>query len=973
MIKFKRYFFALCFSFFFIFFASSRPAYAGVTARVLTMDDLNRLEKITFYNSSQRNLIDISPGGTDSSQVGAYNFYSGGLVVSTEGGSVRAEYRSIGRFRGRDISAIILLSNFERKADEAFAQMERDGRYVCIPYNFMGSYFFDGNCLNQTIRFYYTDDASKTPIDVSNAFITINELNIDEYVGLVGASEIFIGQDSMLDRKEVGGTVCYGNGAESAEWLDIDPEGKKFYQKNGRYYTDDRSCPYYHVDSVMFKLNGSSNTLYIEDRRTLMAYGIKWTMDLSTLHIRYTVTTSVENGSITPTVTGIQYNDDQVINYSPNPNFRLASVKVDGADVDTGANPSSYTFKNITSNHAIAVKYIPVCHKITTSVQNGRITDSDANITHGTNKEITYSPNEGYELFSVTVDGKPVDIKSYQKKYLFSNVTTDHTIAVVYKLRNHKVLTEVVNGTITPPDDKVPYGSSKKIEYRPNEGCLLDTVTIDNETADPLSHRDSHLFSNIREDHSIKVVYTKPEAPVKAVINGAGESIPNRFISTEDVLTYNITVKNPLTRAVDATLTDTLPEYTEFVSSSDQGVISGKTVIWKLPLKPKEQKTVELRLRVLNEAKGHEVKNVANLNIENVTISSNETSNPVPLDPVKTVSDKDGKDINENYISKHQEIIYQISLTNTSKEEKNYTVTDSLPNGMVLVNADNDGKLTDNTISWAFTLAPGGSKTVKMTVKAMNEDTRYVNQAFVHVDGIKLSTNTVENWTPIKPKKDVTQNGVSMDGKKVFDKDTVEYHITVKNSSSMTSNIRVEDQISPYLDVQAISESGKMDKNVITWEIRDVPPGGTHVVGFTAKVRGGEKEVTIENTAKMSVNNITLDTNNTKLTVPVGHLLEVYTSKMIPDLFTIVNDPKGEKTDVTEPMVEIKKDEPVKENKNEPVPVSYTEPKTVSSNTGVLGQRKVGTGDRSMLMIYLLLIMCAISGIMVLKLKNVNR
>ena len=91
MIKFKRYFFALCFSFFFIFFASSRPAYAGVTARVLTMDDLNRLEKITFYNSSQRNLIDISPGGTDSSQVGAYNFYSGGLVVSTEGGSVRAE------------------------------------------------------------------------------------------------------------------------------------------------------------------------------------------------------------------------------------------------------------------------------------------------------------------------------------------------------------------------------------------------------------------------------------------------------------------------------------------------------------------------------------------------------------------------------------------------------------------------------------------------------------------------------------------------------------------------------------------------------------------------------------------------------------------------------------------------------------------------------------------------------------------
>ena len=50
----------------------------------------------------------------------------------------------------------------------------------------------------------------------------------------------------------------------------------------------------------------------------------------------------------------------------------------------------------------------------------------------------------------------------------------------------------------------------------------------------------------------------------------------------------------------------------------------------------------------------------------------------------------------------------------------------------------------------------------------------------------------------------VKQNGVSADGKDIADGETVDYYITVKNTSSKQADITVEDQVSKYLEIKIL-------------------------------------------------------------------------------------------------------------------------------------------------------------------------
>lgn len=73
-------------------------------------------------------------------------------------------------------------------------------------------------------------------------------------------------------------------------------------------------------------------------------------------------------------------------------------------------------------------------YRIQTEVVNGTITDSVTEIPIGDTREITYEPNEGYHLESITVDGETVDPEIYESSYVFADITGDHTIRVVYTL-----------------------------------------------------------------------------------------------------------------------------------------------------------------------------------------------------------------------------------------------------------------------------------------------------------------------------------------------------------------------------------------------------------------------------------------------------------------------------------------------------------------------------------------------------------
>jgi uncharacterized repeat protein (TIGR01451 family) len=845
------FFVVLFFSFIVSLLISKKTFAANGDAVILTKEEMNSFEKLTFYKSDASNMIDCDLGGISPSSVEGYEFLTKQVLMPTGNGRVRVVYGKIGEYRGRKISAIVVYSDFVLK-DASYNQ--RDGRYLAIPYNFTNSCFYDGDSLTEDIVFYYSDDPNKTPIDMTNAYLVINELNIDEYAGARNGQKIYISEDSQLQRKDVNGIICYGNGKLSKEDYSIIDADNYRYCKDGEYYYDDPDNKYYHIDSVLFRLNGTHNSFYIEDKRKGGGYGIKWAMELNSLQVRYNINTSVEHGTITPSMTGIKCDSE---------------------------------------------------------------------------KTVTFHPEENYVLEKVTVDGKDLDINDTLSEYTFSHIFEDHNINVIYKPDYKTIKTEVVNGTISEDDDKILRGSDKQIEYKPNEGYLLDSIVIDGNPIDPTGYLSDYLFKNVQTDHTIRVVYSKPELPVKSVTDNAGNDINTRYVKGGDILVYNISYKNPLKRKLDIIITDTVPEYTELYAA-EGGSVSGNTVTWKKQVDPGKDGSVTMKVRVIPGIKDKTFFNYAIQNTDNVKNMSNTVNNTIPIDPVKTVTDPDGNNIDGTFLVIGQEVIYGIAVKNNSTVDLDYTIKDKLPGGMEFICADNAGKYNGGEIIWNIRIAAGEEKKVSCRAKTIAEGVVCINQASVVSEGIESVTNKVENWVLEKPKKEVKQNGASIDGKNLSDGEIADYSITVKNPSSRPTDIRISDKLPEYLEIKSISDGGRSENGVLEWDLHDVGPKETVTVSFTAAVKGGEEDRDIVNSATISIGDRNLISNETTLHVPEIKKLKVLGEKKSP------------------------------------------EPVSINRETGVLGERKISTGDGSSVLVFVLLAMCAFAGLEIIKVRRRN-
>ncbi len=183
----------------------------------------------------------------------------------------------------------------------------------------------------------------------------------------------------------------------------------------------------------------------------------------------------------------------------------------DGYKLDTSVYTVSSTA--LTSNGAtvnINVTDVPL-YNVTTEVVNGTISNAVYNIEAGGNVTISYSPADGYQLASITVDGVAVSITKYPSSYTFSNINADHHIKVVYERATANITTEVVNGTITDSIYDIPLGEDRTISSVANSGYVLQSVTIDGVAVDVSKYLAStsygYTFSDIQQDHHIKVVY----------------------------------------------------------------------------------------------------------------------------------------------------------------------------------------------------------------------------------------------------------------------------------------------------------------------------------------------------------------------------------------------------------------------------------------------------------------------------------
>lgn len=145
----------------------------------------------------------------------------------------------------------------------------------------------------------------------------------------------------------------------------------------------------------------------------------------------FTITASAgTGGAISPSGSvSVPSGGSQTFTFSGNQGFGVQDVLVDG--VSQGA-IVGYTFDNITANHSISVtfKVIPTFTITASAGANGTITPSGTiTVNQGESKSFTISPNLGYQISQVTVDGANQGAIS---TYTFTNIQANHTISAVF-------------------------------------------------------------------------------------------------------------------------------------------------------------------------------------------------------------------------------------------------------------------------------------------------------------------------------------------------------------------------------------------------------------------------------------------------------------------------------------------------------------------------------------------------------------
>lgn len=219
-----------------------------------------------------------------------------------------------------------------------------------------------------------------------------------------------------------------------------------------------------------------------------------------------TVTASAgPNGSISPSgPVVVEGGEDQGFTVTANSGFHVTDVLVDGVSV--GA-VSSYTFNDVAADHTISVSFAAntVTHTITASAgANGSISPSGAvAVNAGVNAPFTITPDEGYRIAQVLVDGVPSGTSG---SYTFTNVSANHTIGVTFEPKTYTITASSgPNGSISPAGEAtVTHGDSQQFIFTPDAGYQVAEVLVDGQ---PVSDLESYWFDNITADHEITVSF----------------------------------------------------------------------------------------------------------------------------------------------------------------------------------------------------------------------------------------------------------------------------------------------------------------------------------------------------------------------------------------------------------------------------------------------------------------------------------
>lgn len=224
----------------------------------------------------------------------------------------------------------------------------------------------------------------------------------------------------------------------------------------------------------------------------------------------FSVTTTVEHGTVTDSQKVVDQGTDFTVKYTPDENYELSSIVVDGEAKDIEEYPNEYVFHNLQENHEILIDFTEIPeYPIETRVENGTI-DGDVTVRRDKNVTIHFEPEEHHELSELLVDGEPVEIVGNETEYTLENVQGPMVLEAIFtEVPSYSIRTEVKNGQITPTVEKIYRDEDCTISYQGEKDYQVAHILVDGEELEDvtLEQLEEYTFENIQGPHKITVVY----------------------------------------------------------------------------------------------------------------------------------------------------------------------------------------------------------------------------------------------------------------------------------------------------------------------------------------------------------------------------------------------------------------------------------------------------------------------------------